>query len=400
VAKVRAELVRMELALGPATAPPAPALLEHVRKALDSETAMLSFQLGDQTSWLWALDHEGLALYALPPRAAIEREIDAANKAIRGDATGHEAQARLWRTLFGPIAMRFQQRTRWLIAFDRGSTLVDSQARFATAAPAAELPLAALVDSSRRPAVYMAERHIVEMIPGAGFWLESRERRAEPAAPLFVGVGDPIYNTADPRLESTPKSAKPALALPRLVGSSAELDACARAWSGDHVLLKGAEATAVGLRAQLERNPAVIHLATHVVESSERPAYGLIALSLTTLRENQLLPPFEIAGWRTHAGLVVLSGCHSAGGPRVPGAGLLGLTRAWLMAGAGAVIASNWETPDESGALFSALYRNLSGQRSSSPASALRAAQVQMIRSGGWQAKPSYWGAYFVMGSQ
>jgi hypothetical protein len=25
---------------------------------------------------------------------------------------------------------------------------------------------------------------------------------------------------------------------------------------------------------------------------------------------------------------------------------------------------------------------------------------LEMIRSGGWRAKPSYWGAYFVVGSQ
>jgi CHAT domain-containing protein len=113
-----------------------------------------------------------------------------------------------------------------------------------------------------------------------------------------------------------------------------------------------------------------------------------------------LLPPYEIAGWRTNAGLVVLSGCHSAAGAQLPGTGLLGLTRAWLMAGAHSVIGSNWATPDESGALFGALYRNLSGERRGSPATALRAAQLEMIRSGGWRAKPSYWGAYFVVGSQ
>jgi CHAT domain-containing protein len=79
---------------------------------------------------------------------------------------------------------------------------------------------------------------------------------------------------------------------------------------------------------------------------------------------------------------------------------LLGLTRAWLMAGAHSVISSNWATPDESGALFGALYRNLSEGRGGSPATALRAAQLEMIRSGGWRAKPSYWGAYFVIGSQ
>jgi CHAT domain-containing protein len=165
-------------------------------------------------------------------------------------------------------------------------------------------------------------------------------------------------------------------------------------------LLKGSTASRNSLAEQLRRNPAVVHLATHVLESSERPSYGLIALSLTARREIELLPPYEIAGWRTNAGLVVLSGCHSAQGAELPGTGLLGLTRAWLMAGAHSVISSNWATADESGALFGALYRNLSGERSHAPAAALRAAQLEMIRSGGWRAKPSYWGAYFVVGSQ
>ena len=31
---------------------------------------------------------------------------------------------------------------------------------------------------------------------------------------------------------------------------------------------------------------------------------------------------------------------------------------------------------------------------------ALRAAQTEMIRSGGWRARPRYWGAYFVVGNQ
>ena len=59
VASVRAELVRMELALGPAVAPPPSSLLELSRQALDEGSALLSFQLGDQVSWLWALDREG-----------------------------------------------------------------------------------------------------------------------------------------------------------------------------------------------------------------------------------------------------------------------------------------------------------------------------------------------------
>ena len=405
VAGVRAELVRMEVALGPAVAPLPSSLLERTRQALDDDSVLLSFQLGSGISWLWALDGEGLALYALPSRDEIESQAQAAAKSIREDAAPDAAgPARLWRTLFGQLATRFQHKTRWLVALDRGSTLTDSQNRLTAGGLPFEAPLAALQDSSRQPPAYLVERHTIETIPGAGYWVEARSRTLEAQAPVFVGVGDPIYNTADPRLPPFSPGArpasKPALMLPRLVGSGAELDACARSWRGERVLLKGANASRDRLAEQLRRNPAVVHLAAHILESSERPSYGLIALSLTARRESELVPPYEIAGWRTNAGLVVLSGCHSAEGAQIPGTGLLGLTRAWLMAGAHSVIASNWATPDESGALFSALYENLSGERRSSPAAALRAAQLAMIRSGGWRAKPSYWGAYFVVGSQ
>jgi tetratricopeptide (TPR) repeat protein len=406
VAGVRAELVRMELTLGPDVAPLPSSLLERTRQALDDESVLLSFQLGDRNSWLWALDREGLVLYALPARAEVESQVQAAAKAIREDAAlgGDGPSARLWRTLFGQLATRFQRKTRWLVALDRGSTLTDSQSPFTAGGLPFEAPLAALQDSSRQPPAYLAERHVIEIIPGAGYWVEARSLTREAPAPLFVGVGDPIYNTADSRLPPLPAGAKsaskPPLMLPRLVGSGAELDACARSWHGERVLLKGAAASRASLTEQLHRNPAVVHLATHVLESSERPSYGLIALSLTARRENELLPPYEIAGWRTNAGLVVLSGCHSAEGAQLPGTGLLGLTRAWLMAGAHSVIGSNWGTPDESGALFGALYRNLSEERGSSPAAALRAALLEMIRSGGWRASPSYWGAYSVVGSQ
>ncbi len=395
VSAIRAELVRMEVSLGPSAAPLPAALLDRTHAALDKDSALLSFQLGDSVSWLWALDGQGLVLYQLPPRQEIETQVADAVRSVRDGAVSsapapsNPASARLWATLFGQLAPHFQQTTRWLLALDRGLF---------------EVPLAALEDSSRQPPAYLVERHIVVSIPGAGFWLEAlAQPRIGPAAP-FVGIGDPIYNTADPRIAGSLRKGESArsrpLLLPRLVGSGAELDACARDWQGERVLLRGAAASRSNLTAQLQRNPAVIHLATHVLESSERPAYGLIALSLTRQGENELLPPFEIAGWHTNAGLVVLSGCHSGEGAELPGTGLLGLTRAWLMAGAHSVIGSNWATPDESGALFSALYRNLSAARDDAPAAALRAAQLEMIRSGGWRARPSYWGAYFSVGSQ
>jgi CHAT domain-containing protein len=93
--------------------------------------------------------------------------------------------------------------------------------------------------------------------------------------------------------------------------------------------------------------------------------------------------------------LVVMTGCASGAGDVQAGAGLLGLSRAWMMAGARAVVATNWPVPDMDGDLIPAFYRYL---RSESTSEALRRATVDMIHSGTWQASPSYWASFRVTG--
>ena len=248
----RAKLVRLEAE----STPDAPALsgdlLDRVESTLDPDTALLSFHLGDSISWLWAVDRSGLELYALPERREIEAQVETAARAIREDAPEiREAGAGLYRTLFGPLAARFHRKNRWLVALDMA--LFDA-------------PLAALADAPAGPAVYLAERHIVQVIPGAGAWLDSQGPRPARDSSLFVGVGDPIYNAADPRLLHRPPgiaarwygskpAAAPVISLPRLVASGPEVEACARSWEGEQVLLRGADVSRRKLAEQLERSP-------------------------------------------------------------------------------------------------------------------------------------------------
>jgi CHAT domain-containing protein len=378
-ARARAEVARLELELPGITRPPVATLLENARTALDPSTAILAFHTGDSASWLWSLDREGLTLHPLPPRGKLAALVNRASEAVRGSSSDTAAAAELFRTLFGGLGARVHAKTRWMIALDRGLF---------------EAPLAALPVNGR----YLVEQHVIQTIPGAGAWLEAAASPRTQRSSLFVGVGDAIYNTADSRLSGHPAPAPGSLLLPRLVGSAREVEGCARQWKGERVLLKGVDASRDNLRKELAREPAVIHFATHVLESGGSQPQGLIALSLTPTREDQLLPPQDIASWRTKAQLVVLSGCHSASSPALPGTGLLGLTRAWLASGADAVIASNWPTPDENGALFHSLYRHLSAGRDTDPSMALRSAQLDMIHAGDWRSAPRYWGAYFAVG--
>jgi CHAT domain-containing protein len=380
VSAAREDVRRVESSLGSLVELLPAQLLETVRQTLDSNTALLSVHLGAQASWLWAVDSRELALYELPPRDQIARQVREASAAIRQGRTDSGALAR---TLFGQLSGRYRTKSRWLLALE--STLFSA-------------PLAALTDSAGAP---LAASHVIQIIPGAGYFAEAHSREATHSTGLFLGIGDPIYNTADNRLpRSSRHPRQQPLMLPRLVASGAEIEQAALSWNGEHLLLEGADASRENLRVRLGLNPAVVHIATHFVAANQGPSSGQIALSLTPRLENELLTPSEIAEWHTRTGLVVLSGCSSGLGAALPGTGLLGLTRAWLTAGAGAVIASNWPTPDDNGALFAALYRNLSRNPEIGAADALRQAQLDMLRSGTWRANPRYWGAYFAMGAQ
>jgi CHAT domain-containing protein len=80
----------------------------------------------------------------------------------------------------------------------------------------------------------------------------------------------------------------------------------------------------------------------------------------------------------------------------------MGMTRAWLAAGARAVIVTRWETADQNeGDLFQTFYQDLSDSSHStgkkSYAQSLQEAQIAEIRAGGRRAKPANWAAYFCV---
>lgn len=395
VGDARAEWIREEAAAAPDLAPLPSESLEQLKAALHPGTVLLSFRLGAPASWVWALDRSGLALYQLPSRAEIQSLAEDASRAIREGDSRSESPARLYRVLFAGLAPRFLNQSRWLLALDPGLM---------------NIPFGALEVTGGTHPSYVAEHHVVETIPGAGYWIEAASRRSRPdPAGLFVGIGDPIYNMADSRLPQASPRGRPHarwslfaashenFALPRLLGSGAEVEQCARTWKGRSVLLRGTDASGDRVRETLRRGPEVVHFAVHFVESSAPRFQALMALGMGG-GEPELIGPVEVSHWRTRASLVVLSGCNSAAGEQLPGTGLMGLTRAWLTAGARSVLGSRWATPDEEGALFAAFYSDY-GANGVDAAAALARAQIRMIREGGWRSKPSYWGAWFVVGN-
>lgn len=92
--------------------------------------------------------------------------------------------------------------------------------------------------------------------------------------------------------------------------------------------------------------------------------------------------------------LVVLSACETGLGEHIPGEGIMGLQRAFVIAGAETVLMSLWKVDDKSTRqLMVAFYENwlIKGQ---SKTEALRNAQIEMSK----ELSPYYWGAFVLVG--
>ena len=143
-------------------------------------------------------------------------------------------------------------------------------------------------------------------------------------------------------------------------------------------------------------------MAAHMLFPTQQSGPGFVALALEPNGEMGLLGATEIASMKLKLGLVVLNGCSSAHAAVLPGAGLMGMTRAWLASGARAVIVTRWAMADQDdGEIFASLYKRLYLSRGlverKSFAVLLQQAQLDELHAGGRRANPAYWAAYFCV---
>jgi len=98
---------------------------------------------------------------------------------------------------------------------------------------------------------------------------------------------------------------------------------------------------------------------------------------------------------------VVLSACETGIGETLPGEGVLGLRRAFSIAGAGTVIMSLWKIKDEAAREWmSGLYRaRLDNATTPEAMRSASLAMLQAARSAGRTTHPFYWGPFVAAGN-
>jgi CHAT domain-containing protein/Tfp pilus assembly protein PilF len=381
-----------------------------MQSLLDDETLLLQYALGEERSFLWAVSSEAVHSFQLAPRQEIE------DKAL--------SLHRLWSTLDPRRRqedLEAAERLRQLI-LEPAERLILAAKRLVIVADGAlhYVPFAALPASARvakRGATLLTSHEVVHL-PSVSVLARLRERKAIRPAETTAGVvvvADPIFALGDPRLATKPATSRPALirggdvlreahletGFDRLPASRLEALAIASlAPDGSTLLLLDWAARREAVVGRRLAGYRILHFATHGVVDSERPRLSGLALSHFD-QEGRPVEGFlalhEIYNLHLDAELVVLSGCRTALGKEIRGEGLVGLSRAFMYAGAERVVASLWRVQDRATSdLMRRFYRALlkDGER---PAQALRTAQLKLATELGF-GDPYFWAAFVHVG--
>ncbi|HKY31185.1 MAG TPA: CHAT domain-containing tetratricopeptide repeat protein, partial [Candidatus Polarisedimenticolia bacterium] len=233
--------------------------------------------------------------------------------------------------------------------------------------------------------------------------------------PSGLTVSDPAYGRGGPQQAASGaagarRRGSPAFRpLDPLPGTAAESAAVRRALEpvADVAVLAGARAAESMVRRELA-GKRYLHIATHgLVEESDADLFAALALAPpaggpASGDDDGYLHLFEIYDLDLDAELAVLSACSTNAGRVVAGEGIFALSRAFLVAGARRVVASQWPVDDDStAALMGDLFRRVAdAERAGGPlraARALRDARLTVRRSKDW-AHPFYWAPFVLTG--
>ncbi|HET9838963.1 MAG TPA: CHAT domain-containing protein [Candidatus Angelobacter sp.] len=332
------------------------------RRLKPQKEVVLAYFVADDRSYLWAITHEQLQFFPLPPIKELYEKIHAYNKEIQdlGKLGDSSLGSSLYEILVRPAGK--------LIPRDALVTVVPNRYLY-------HLDFDALV-APGPPAHYWIEDVDIQIASALTLLANSHPRTAPPPKQILL-MGAAIQAQDGPRA---------------LQYADAEIRAVANHFPAEQRVVINREQAIP--KAYVNSSPErfrYIHFAAHGVASQNKPLESAILLSPDAAGQYKLSAP-EIIKSKIHADLVTISSCESAGLRSYDTEGLVGLGWAFMRAGAHSVVAGLWDVDDASTpGLMDTFYAEL--QKGQRPAHALRLAKLAMLGSGDHNRRPYYWSA-------
>ncbi|CAN5682656.1 CHAT domain-containing protein [soil metagenome] len=422
------------------------------QKVLDDQTVLLEYSLGPEASYLWAADSKSLTLHKLAPRPALDKlvtdlraqlipaklqrrivGIDVAADPTRGlgvatasedAATFIATSSALYKAAVEPVRLLIAEK-RLLVVADGGLNYIPFESLVKTAG------------GDYSSAQYLIKTNEIVYAPSASVIGAIRQQGPKPAGRAMLVIADPVFNSNDARAKGAARSTTSAetrglgiesaltdvtgqgaaataesakmqgLPLARLSGTRTEAEQIARLGKASGAptdVWLDLDASEANLGARDVTKYRVLHIATHGLLNAERPQFTGVVLSLVGNKgDDGFLRTDEVFNLRLGSPLVMLSACETGLGKEKRGEGVMGLTRAFLYAGAPTVGVSLWSVADKSTAdLMTDFYKRLlsspgAASIGGSASAAMRDAQLAMI-TGKKHSAPFYWAPFVLVG--
>ena len=334
------------------------------RYSKKANAVLFDYWLGADHSYLWAITPDRAQLFTLPPAVEIDPLVQSYRQALLGSRdvleTQNAAGRKLYDLLVAPAAKMIPKGGRVTILPDGSLYGLNFETLLA---PSPQLH-------------YWIEDVGVSYANSLTLLAAGASRRVAPAKKLLL-VGDPVSPDAE---------------FPKLPQAAAEMTGIENYFSAaERTVFSGAEATPDSYLNSQPAGFSYIHFVAHGTASRTSPLDSAVILSRQG--DEYKLYARDIIQHPLHADLVTISACHGEGVRTYSGEGLVGLSWAFLRAGAHGVIAALWEVNDNSTPqLMDHLYSEIG--KGVPPDAALRDAKLALLHSGGIYRRPFYWAPF------
>ncbi len=328
---------------------------------------ILFYWLGEKQSYLWTITPQKVTLIPLPPASEIDAAVQRFRKALIGPQdvleTANNDGSGLYRMLVAPAKGLLAKNSKILVIPD-GSL---NSLNFET-----------LLVSDPKPHYWIEDVTIANA--SSLRLLSASHATTRKSASNLLLFGDAVAPNKD---------------YPELPKAAAEMESIGKHFpAAQQKVFNRNQATPPAYLASQPERFSYIHFVAHGTASRLSPLDSAIVLSKATAEEDSFkLYARDIIHHPLRAELVTISTCYGAGSRAYSGEGMVGLSWAFLRAGAHNVVGALWEVSDASTAqLMDQLYSEL--KKGKSPDAALRAAKLSLLTSGGAFRRPFYWAPF------
>lgn len=331
---------------------------------------LLFYWVGQRHSYLWAITPAATAYFTLPAASKIDPVVKTYREAVAESndvaETEKAAGKELYATLVAPAQKFIAQNSRVILLPD-GSLY--------------SLNFETLIVPEAKPHFWIDDVTITTA--SSLSLLASAANRAPAKQKSLLLVGDALK--ASEEFEQLPQAEDE---MKIVEGYFPE---------ASRTVLKRERATPGAYLASNPERYSYLHFVTHGTASRAQPLESAVILSKEPASDTYKLYARDIVTRHLNAELVTISACNSSGTRAYSGEGLVGLSWAFVRAGAHNVIAALWEVSNapSTAQLMDAFYKGLS--HGEDPATALRDAKLSFLHSSNANfvfKKPYYWAPF------